>query len=89
MTHSRRFTPENHDTGKSYKLNDEDLVQMQTLASDILSMERGQSKAETGKEHLERSHRYGNRTRKQCRFSFRQRKDEVFGEEKRGRFTQL
>ncbi len=45
----------NHDTGKSYKLNDEDLVQMQTLASDILSMERGQSKAETGKEHLERN----------------------------------
>ncbi len=45
----------NHDTGKSCKLNDDDLVQMQTLASDILSMERGQSKAETGKEHLERN----------------------------------
>ena len=45
----------NHDTGKSRKLNDDDLVQMQTLASDILSMERGQSKAETGKEHLERN----------------------------------
>ncbi len=45
----------NHETGKSCKLNDEDLVQMQTLASDILSMERGQSKAETGKEHLERN----------------------------------
>ena len=29
--------------------------QMQTLASDILLMERGQSKAVTGKEHLERN----------------------------------
>ena len=28
---------------------------MQTLASEILSMERGQSKAKTGKEHLERN----------------------------------
>ncbi len=28
---------------------------MQTLASDILLMERGQSKAVTGKEHLERN----------------------------------
>ena len=45
----------NHDTGKSYKLNDDDMMQMQTLASEILSMERGQSKTETGKEHLERN----------------------------------
>ena len=45
----------NHETGKSCKLNDEDMTQMQTLASEILSMERGQSKAETGKEHLERN----------------------------------
>ena len=30
-------------------------MQMQTLASDILLMERGQSKAVTGKEHLERN----------------------------------
>ena len=44
-----------HDTGKSRKLNDDDMMQMQTLASDILSMERGQSKAETSKEHLERN----------------------------------
>ena len=43
----------NHETGKSYKLNDDDMTQMQTLLSEILSMERGQSKAETGKEHLE------------------------------------
>ena len=45
----------NHETGKSRKLNDEDMATMQTLASDILLMERGQSKAVTGKEHLERN----------------------------------
>lgn len=45
----------NHDTGKSRKLNDNDMMEMQTLASDILLMKRGQSKAETGKEHLERN----------------------------------
>ena len=44
-----------HETGKSRKLNDDDMMQMQTLASEILSMERGQSKTETGKEHLERN----------------------------------
>ena len=45
----------NHDTGRSRKLNDDDMMQMQTLASAILLMERGQSKAVTGKEHLERN----------------------------------
>ena len=45
----------NHETGKSRKLNDEDMAIMQTLASDILLMERGQTKAVTGKEHLERN----------------------------------
>ena len=45
----------NHDTGKSQKLNDDDMMEMQTLASDILSMQRGQSKSETRKEHLERN----------------------------------
>ena len=45
----------NHDTGKSQKLNDDDMMEMQTLASDILSMQRGQSKSETGTEQLERS----------------------------------
>ena len=45
----------NHDAGKSQKLNDDDMMEMQTLASDILSMQRGQSKSETGKEHLERN----------------------------------
>ena len=45
----------NHDTGKSRKLNDGDMTEMQNMASDILLMERGQSKAVTGKEHLERN----------------------------------
>jgi hypothetical protein len=45
----------NHETGKSQKLNDEDMTTMQTLASNILLMERGQAKAVTGKEHLERN----------------------------------
>ncbi|WP_032565515.1 hypothetical protein [Bacteroides fragilis] len=45
----------NHETGKSRKLNDEDMATMQTLASDILLMERGQAKAVTGKEHQERN----------------------------------
>ena len=45
----------NHETGKSRKLNDEDMATMQTLASDILLMERGQAKAVTGKKHLERN----------------------------------
>ena len=44
-----------HNTGKSRKLNDDDMMQMQTLTSEILEMERGQSKTETGKEHLERN----------------------------------
>ena len=45
----------NHKTGKSRKFNDEDMAEMQSLASYILLMERGQSKAVTGKEHLERN----------------------------------
>ena len=45
----------NHETGKSRKLNDEDMAAMQTMASNILLMERGQAKAVTGKEHLERN----------------------------------
>ena len=45
----------NHDTGKSQKLNDNDMMEMHTLASDILFMERGQSKTITDKEHLERN----------------------------------
>ena len=34
----------NHETGKSRKLNDEDMATMQTLASDILLMERDRQK---------------------------------------------
>ena len=45
----------NHETGKSRKLNDNDMMEMQTLASDILFTERGQSKTITDKEHLERN----------------------------------
>ena len=45
----------NHETGKSRKLNDEDMAAMQTVASNILLRERGQAKAVTGKEHLERN----------------------------------
>ena len=46
----------NHETGKSRKLNDDDMMQMQTLASDILLMDRGQSKAGSGKlKELERA----------------------------------
>ena len=45
----------NHETGKSRKLNDDNMMQIQTLASDILPMERGQSKNITGKKHLERN----------------------------------
>ena len=45
----------NHETGKSRKLNDEDMTEMQSMASDILLMERGRSKAVTGREHLERN----------------------------------
>ncbi len=50
-----RFRLDEPRNRKSRKLNDDDMMQMQTLASDILLMERGQSKAVTGKEHLERN----------------------------------
>ena len=45
----------NHENGKSCKLNDDDMILMQTLASVMLQMERGQSKAVTSKKHLERN----------------------------------
>ena len=47
----------NHDTGKSRKLNDEDMTEMQSLASDILLMERGQSKAVTGNIEAAKRHK--------------------------------
>lgn len=45
----------NHETGKSWKLNQADMRELQTIAADTLQMERGKSKTETGKEHLERN----------------------------------
>lgn len=45
----------NHETGKSCKLGKEDMSEMQTLLAECLEMQRGTSKAETGKEHLERN----------------------------------
>lgn len=43
----------NHDTGKSYKLDSEDISLMQDVAAEALEMQRGVSKTETGKLHLE------------------------------------
>ena len=45
----------NHETGKSYKLNNEDISLMQDMAAEALEMERGVSKQNTGKRHLERN----------------------------------
>ena len=45
----------NHDTGKSCKLDEKAMSEMQTVLADCLEMERGISKEVTGKEHLERT----------------------------------
>lgn len=45
----------NHDTGKSCKLDEKDMSDMQTLLAECLEMERGISKEITGKKHLERN----------------------------------
>ena len=45
----------NHETGKSWKLNQADMRELQSIAAEALQMERGKSKSETGKEHLERN----------------------------------
>lgn len=45
----------NHDTGKSCKLNEKDMSEMQTVLAECLAMERGTSRKLTGKEHLERT----------------------------------
>ena len=45
----------NHETGKSYKLGKKDMEELQDMAAETLEMERGQRKAETGREHLERN----------------------------------
>ena len=45
----------NHDTGKSYKLDEKAMSEMQTVLAECLEMERGISKEITGKKHLERT----------------------------------
>lgn len=45
----------NHDTGKSCKLDEKAMSEMQTVLAGCLDMERGTSKEVTGKEHLERT----------------------------------
>ena len=44
-----------HTTGKSFKLNADDMSQIQDMVADALEMERGKRKAETGAAHLERN----------------------------------
>ena len=44
-----------HTTGKSYKLSEKDMSEMQDMLADMLKMERGQKKSETGLDHLERN----------------------------------
>ncbi len=44
-----------HTTGKSFKLNAEDMSEMQDLLAETLDMQRGQKKADTGFDHLERN----------------------------------
>ena len=45
----------NHVTGKSCKLDEKAMGEMQTLLAECLDMERGTSKEATGKEHLKRT----------------------------------
>ena len=44
-----------HSTGKSIKLNADDMSTMQDMVAEALDMERGQKKSETGLDHLERN----------------------------------
>ena len=44
-----------HQTGKSFKLNADDMSQIQDMVAETLEMERGRRKEETGAEHLERN----------------------------------
>ena len=44
-----------HDTGKSFKLNAEDMSAIQDLVAETLDMQRGLKKSETGLDHLERN----------------------------------
>ena len=45
----------NHDTGKSCKLDEKAMSEMQTVLAECLDMERGTSKEVSGKKHLERT----------------------------------
>ena len=45
----------NHEMGKSCKLDEKAMSEMQTLLAECLDMERGTSKEATGKEHLKRT----------------------------------
>ena len=44
-----------HDTGKSHKLGEADMSEMQDMLAKMLNMQRGQKKSETGLDHLERN----------------------------------
>ena len=44
-----------HETGKSYKLGEADMSEMQDMLAEMLKMQRGQKKSETGLDHLERN----------------------------------
>ena len=44
-----------HATGKSFKLNAEDMSTIQDMVAETLDMERGKRKSETGRDHLERN----------------------------------
>jgi len=44
-----------HSTGKSWKLNAQDMTELQDMVAETLQMERGASKTETNLEHLERN----------------------------------
>lgn len=44
-----------HNTGKSFKLNEADMSRMQDIVAESLEMERGRKKSDTGREHLDRN----------------------------------
>lgn len=45
----------NHQTGKSMKLDAQDMSEMQDMVAEALDMERGQRKSDTGHDHLDRN----------------------------------
>ena len=44
-----------HETGKSHKLGEADMSEMQDMLAEMFKMQRGQKKSETGLDHLERN----------------------------------